>query len=164
MLAFVLGLGARRRSTGGAPLISLPVLVTMVVVGISMAVAAVHFTGGSRVTRLVDTRQALDRFAEDFPDLKPGTVQLTEHGDTAFIDLGDGRTGIVHTIGDRFLTRIVTPTEIEFVGLDDSKVMTLHLKDFTWRGGRFAFADAADARAVFNALDPNNHPARQEAA
>ncbi|HEV2506832.1 MAG TPA: hypothetical protein VGV39_27420 [Mesorhizobium sp.] len=145
-------------------MISLPVLVMMVVVGISMAVAAVHFTGGSRVTQLIDAGQALDRFAEDFPDLKPEAVQLTENGDTAFIELGDGRTGIVHAIGDRFLTRIVTPAEIEFAGLDDGNFLTLRFKDFTWRGGRFAFADATTADAVFKALDPNNHPARQEAA
>ena len=144
-------------------MISLPVLVVMVVVGISMAVAAVHFTGGSRTTRLADTRQALERFAVDFPDLGPGTVQLTENGDTAFIELDHGHIGIVHVIGDRYLTRIVTPAEIETAELDTNAVLTLRLKDFTWRGGRFVFADAAAARAIFTALDPNK-PARQEAA
>ncbi|CAM5610244.1 hypothetical protein MAUB1S_10355 [Mycolicibacterium aubagnense] len=145
-------------------MISLPVLVVMVVVGISMAVAAVHFTGGSRVMRLVDAGQAMDRFAVDFPDLTPGTIQLTENGDTAFIDLGDGRTGIVHVIGDRFLTRVVAPSEIEFARLGNDRILTLRFKDFTWREGRFAFTDAETASAVFMALDPNNHPARQEAA
>ena len=164
MLAFVPGLGAGRRSPGGAPLISLPVLVVMVVVGISMAVAAVHFTGGSRAIRLADVRQALDRFAVDFPDLRPGKVRLTENGDTAFIELTDGHTGIVHAIGDRFLTRIVTPAEIELAKLDSNNVLVLRLQDFTWRGGRFVFADAASARAALTALDPNNQPARQEAA
>ncbi|MFE0014369.1 hypothetical protein ACFWXH_05970 [Mesorhizobium sp. NPDC059054] len=145
-------------------MISLPVLVVMVVVGISMAVAAVHFTGGSRTTRLADARQALDRFAVDFPDLKPGTVQLTGNGDTAFIELADGHTGVVHAIGDRFLTRIVTPAEIELVKLDSNNVLTLRFRDFTWRGGRFAFADAATAHAVFQPLDPNKQSVRQEAA
>lgn len=144
-------------------LISLPVLVVMVVVGISMAVAAVHFTGGSRTTRLADAAQALDRFGEDFPDLKSGTVRLTESGDTAFIELADGHIGIVHAIGDRFLTRIVTRAEIELATLDGA-VLTLRLKDFTWRRGRFAFADAAAAKAVFAVLDPNNQTHRQEAA
>lgn len=145
-------------------MISLPVLVVMVVVGISMAVAAVHFTGGSRTAGLADARQALDRFVVDFPDLNPRAIQLTENGNTAFLELADGRTGIVHAIGDRFLTRVVTPAEIELAGLDDSKVLTLRLKDFTWRGGRFAFADAAAALAVFKVLNPNGQPVRQEAA
>lgn len=145
-------------------MISLPVLVVMVAVGISLAVAAVHFTGGSRATRLADSRQALDRFAVDFPDLEPGAVRLTQNGDTAFIELGDERTGIVHTIGDRFLTRIVTPSDIELARFDGSNALTLRLKDFTWRGGHFAFADAVAARAIFAALDPNTQPARQEAA
>lgn len=164
MLAFVPGLGAGRRSPGGAPLISLPVLGVMVVVGIAMAVAAVHFTGGSRTTRLADARSAVERFAVDFPDLRAGAVQLTENGDTAFIELADGHIGIVHAVGDRFLTRIVTPAEIELAKLDGHTVLTLRLKDFTWRGGRFAFADAAAAQAIFKALDPNNQPRRQEAA
>lgn len=145
-------------------MISLPVLGVMVVVGISMAVAAVHFTGGSRTTRLADARQALNRFAVDFPDLRPGAVWLTENGDTAFLELADGRIGIVHSIGDRFLTRIVTPVEIERAKLDHNNVLTLHLKDFTWRGGRFAFADVAAASAILTALDPNNQQHEQEAA
>lgn len=145
-------------------MISLPVLVVMVVVGISMAVAAVHFTGGSRAARLIDARQALDRFAEDFPDLRPETVQLTENGDTAFIELADGHMGIVRAIGDRFLTRVVTPDEIELAKLDGGNVLTLHLKDFTWRGGRFAFADAVTARSVLTVLTANSQSATQEAA
>lgn len=144
-------------------MISLPVLVGMVVVGICTAVAAVHFTGGSRTARLADTGQVLDRFAVDFPDLRAGAVRLTENGDTAFIELDRGHIGIVHVIGDRYLTRAVTPAEIEFAELDADAVLTLRLKDFTWRGGRFVFADTAAAHAIFTALDPNK-PARQEAA
>ncbi len=144
-------------------MISLPILVVMVVVGISMAVAAVHFTGGSRTIRLADVEQALDRFALDFPEIKAGAVQLTENGDTAFIDVTNGDVGIVHAVGDRFLTRIVTPAEIDLASLDN-KVLTLRLKDFTWRGGRFTFADIGAARAIATKLDPNIQPHRQEAA
>ena len=145
-------------------MISLPILAVMVVFGISLAVAAVHFTGGSRTARLADARAALERFTVDFPDLRPGATYLTTDGGAAFLDLGQGRTGVVQVIGDRFLTRIVTPADVDLASLVESKVLSLRFKDFTWRGGRFAFADAAAAQAVLTALDPKSQPARQEAA
>jgi len=46
---------------------SLPVLVAIVVLGIALSVAAVHFTGGSKTATLIDPDQASRRFAEDFP-------------------------------------------------------------------------------------------------
>lgn len=145
-------------------MISLPILAVMVVFGITLAVAAVHFTGGSRLARLADAGAALERFAVDFPDLKPAATHLTTDGGTAFLDLGQGRTGVVQVIGDRFLTRIVTPADIDFADLEQGEALALRFRDFTWRGGRFVFADAASARTVFTALDPKNQPARQEAA
>jgi len=145
-------------------LISLPILAVMVVFGISLAVAAVHFTGGSRIARLADARAALERFTVDFPDLCPGATYLTADGRAAFLDLGQGRTGVVQVIGDRFLTRIVTPADVDLANLEESKVLSLRFKDFTWRGGRFAFADAVVAQAMLTALDPKSQPARQEAA
>ncbi|WP_348524655.1 hypothetical protein [Mesorhizobium huakuii] len=45
---------------------SLPVLVAIVVLGIALSVAAVHFTGGSKAATLANPDQALHRFAEDF--------------------------------------------------------------------------------------------------
>ena len=78
--------------------------------------------------------------------------------------LARGRTGVVQVIGDRFLTRIVTPADVDLASLVESKVLSLRFKDFTWRGGRFAFADAAAVQAVLASLDPKSQPARQEAA
>lgn len=58
---------------------SLPVLVALVVFGIALSVAAVHFTGGTRTATLADADQALSRFAQDFPDEagKPGLPVAT---------------------------------------------------------------------------------------
>ncbi|WP_256750570.1 hypothetical protein [Mesorhizobium sp. Mes31] len=84
---------------------SLPVLVAIVVLGIALSVAAVHFTGGSKTAALAGPDQALTRFAEDFPDDIATRVRLTADARTAFLDIGQGRIGIVHGIGDCFLTR-----------------------------------------------------------
>ncbi|RAZ89107.1 hypothetical protein DPM33_19270 [Mesorhizobium hawassense] len=130
---------------------SLPVLVVLVVFGIALSVAAVHFTGGTTNATLAGTGQALARFAEDFPDEKPGSVRLTADNHAAFLELGPQRLGIVQSIGDCFLTRIVTPSDILALAREGNEV-SVRLHDFTWKGGRFVFADEADALAVAAAL------------
>ena len=66
---------------------SLPLLVVIVVFGIALSVLAVHFTGGSKTATLASADQALERFAEDFPDDLATAVRLTADGRTAFLDL-----------------------------------------------------------------------------
>ena len=140
---------------------SLPVLVVLVVIGIALSVAAVHFTGGTTTATIADADQALARFAEDFPDEKPKTVWLTPDRRGAFLDLGMQRCAIVQSIGDCFLTRIVTPRDILALAREGN-VVSLRLNDFTWKGGKFAFADEASARAVAAAL--RNHDQIRKAA
>lgn len=134
---------------------SLPVLVVLVAFGIALSVAAVHFTGGTTTATLAGADQALARFAEDFPDEKPGAVRLTADNHAAFLDLGPRRCGIVQSMGDCFLTRIVTPNDILALA-EEGKAVSLRLKDFTWKGGRFVFANEADARAVAATLQNND--------
>ncbi|RJT30409.1 hypothetical protein D3227_30075 [Mesorhizobium waimense] len=143
---------------------SLPVLVALVVFGIAQSVAAVHFTGGTKSATLAGADQALSRFAEDFPDEVATTVRLTVDARTAFLDLGRGRTGIVHSIGDCFLTRIVTASDIVALDVDDGGAILLKLADFTWKGGHFAVADRADVEAITAALGPQNPNRAREAA
>ncbi|GLQ81520.1 hypothetical protein GCM10007881_50410 [Mesorhizobium huakuii] len=143
---------------------SLPVLVAIVVLGIALSVAAVHFTGGSRTATLADPDQALRRFAEDFPDEIVATVRLTADAKTAFLDLGRGRTGIVHSIGDCFLTRIVTAADVSVTSPDETNTILMRLKDFTWKGGHFRFASAGDAQALLKALEARQSDAAREAA
>ena len=143
---------------------SLPLLVVIVVFGIALTVLAVHFTGGSKTATLASADQALDRFAEDFPDDLATAVRLTADGRTAFLDLARGRIGIVHGIGDCFLTRIVTPGDVVALTADDPATILLRLDDFTWKGGRFTFATAGDARAVVAELGSRNADRAREAA
>jgi hypothetical protein len=143
---------------------SLPVLVVLVVFGIALSVAAVHFTGGSKTATLAGTDQARSRFAEDYPDEVAATLRLTADAKTAFLDLGSGRIGIVHSIGDCFLTRIVTPADVAVSNSDEANTILVQLADFTWKGGRFRFADAGDAQALLNALGQQYSNAAGEAA
>ncbi|RWA73684.1 hypothetical protein [Mesorhizobium sp.] len=140
---------------------SLPVLVVFVVLGIALSVAAVHFTGGTTTATLSSADQALARFGEDFPDEKPHAVRLTSDRHAAFLELGPRRCGIVQSIGDCFLTRIVTRHDVLAL-TREGNVVTLRLNDFTWKGGKFAFADKADAQTVAAMLQV--HDQTQKAA
>jgi len=140
---------------------SLPVLVVLVVLGIALSVAAVHFTGGTTTATLAGADQALARFAEDFPDERPRAVRLTADNHAAFLKLGPRRCGIVQSIGDCFLTRIVTPHDILALA-KEANVVSLRLDDFTWKGGRFVFADEAEALGVAATLE--NHDQIRKAA
>ncbi|RUU01341.1 hypothetical protein EOD23_21650 [Mesorhizobium sp. USDA-HM6] len=140
---------------------SLPVLVVLVVFGIALSVAAVHFTGGTTTATLAGVDQALARFADDFPDEEPGAVRLTSDRHAAFLELSAHRCGIVQSIGDCFLTRIVTRRDVLAL-TREGNVVTLRLNDFTWKGGKFAFADKADAQAVAATLQ--NRDQTQKAA
>lgn len=143
---------------------SLPVLVVLVVFGIALSVAAVHFTGGSRTAMLAGADQALSRFAEDFPDEVAAKVQLTADARTAFLDIGHGRIGIVHSVGDCFLTRIVTAADVSVSNSDETNTILVRLTDFTWKGGSFRFARAGDAQALLNALSAHHSNSTAEAA
>lgn len=133
---------------------NLPVLVAIVVFGIALSVAAVHFTGGSRQAELAEKDQALLRFAEDFPDETVGKARLTADGRTAFLELGGERIGIVHGVGDCFLTRIVTRRDVVTLEASEPNTIALRLTDFTWRGGRFVLTGRADVEAIASALAP----------
>jgi hypothetical protein len=128
--------------------LSLPLLVIIVTVGIAATVLAVHLTGGSRRAKLSDIEQALNAFEADFPDLKAGDPVMTANGESAFLALADGRTGIVQSFGDGFFTRVVSPADIAEVRLREPAIVSIRFKDFTWTGGHFAFADPATAKAT----------------
>jgi hypothetical protein len=143
---------------------SLPLLVAIVALGIALSVAAVHFTGGSKTATLTGADQAMSRFAEDFPDKIAAVVRLTTDARTAFLDIGRGRIGIVHSIGDCFLTRIVTLQDVTVLNAGDVNTVSFRLADFTWNGGRFSFASAADAQGLLKALEPRHSNSAREAA
>ena len=136
---------------------SLPLLVAMVVVGISAIVLAIHLTGGTRRARLDSSGEAIARFREDFPEEPVTVVRLTASGDTAFLELSAGRTGLVQSFGDRFLTRVIAPRDVIACRHIGDSTVSLRLADFTLGGGIYTFADDRDAEAVARSLGAEKH-------
>ena len=142
---------------------SLPVLVVLVVVGIAAIVLAVHLTGGTRNATLADEAAARQRFALDYPRENPAAIRLTKAREAAFLELDRSRTGIVESFGGHFLTRIVTPADVERADRPSPDELTVVFRDFTWRGGRFAFASAEDAGRIAERLMPGVAAQRRSA-
>lgn len=130
---------------------SLPVLVALVAGGIGFIVLVIHLAGGTRNARLEGVEAALARFAEDFPEENASRVVLADRGAGAFLALDGGRTGIVQSFGDRFLTRIHRPGEDRVERVGDAG-MTIATGEFAWTGGKYVFADAADRDFVASRL------------
>jgi hypothetical protein len=135
---------------------SLPILVALVTVGIALAVLSVHLTGGSKRSSIADADHAARLLLADFPNERPGPALLTVDGQSAFMDLPGGRTGIVQSFGDGYFTRIVTAGDVASVRVQDPAVITIRFRDFTWTGGHFRFGERAVAEALAMSLGMNS--------
>lgn len=134
---------------------SLPVLVALVVVGISLVVAAVHFTGGSKVAAIVDEDHARRIFALDFPDESPADVMITSDRHSAFLPLPGRRVGMVQSFGDGFFTRVAGRKDIATITLREQG-LSIRFRDFTWTGGHFRFAEEGPAARLTEILGPHS--------
>jgi hypothetical protein len=132
-------------------------LAVMVVAGLALVIGAVHVSGLSRQALVSEAEQARARFLVDFPDEATGEVVVSADGKAAFIALPGGRTGLVHAIGDRFLTRILEPGMVRAVRREGDGGLTLMLEDFTLPAERARFLNAADAAKVSNWLAGVHH-------
>lgn len=126
----------------------LPLLVVIVVVGIAAVVIAVHLTGGSRVSVLRDEAAARERFALDYPGIGVERVWLTADATAAVIETSDGRVGLVKALGGRFLTRLIGSADLAGPPRATGSRLALRLRDFTWPGAVFEFAQPEHALSV----------------
>lgn len=127
---------------------SLPVLAALVVIGVGMIVAAIHFTGGSRWASLDTPEAARERFAIDFPNLAIDRIHVTLDRRSAFLEVADGRVGLVHAVGAKFLTRLYGPIDIASFRRSGPSTILIRFSDFTFPGARFEFENSTDADRV----------------
>jgi hypothetical protein len=130
----------------------LELLAGMVVVGLALVIGAVHLSGLSKAARITGPDAAIARFLLDFPDEKPGEAIVSADGKDAFIALDGNRVGMVHAIGDRYLTRILRAGMVRSVSASGNGEVELRLADFTLPRERGRFGTAGDAERVENWL------------
>ncbi|KAB2788376.1 hypothetical protein F9K97_04615 [Brucella anthropi] len=127
----------------------LRLLLLMVVAGIGFWVLLIHFLGGGlKRSILPDDECVKARFHLDYPEIKIGEICYTDDRRTAFFPLRGASTGLVHSVGDRFLTRCVTAADVLALEDKGNTELILHMKDFTWPKARFLFSNAEDRERV----------------
>ncbi|KAB2689614.1 hypothetical protein F9L08_02850 [Brucella tritici] len=127
----------------------LRLLLLMVVAGIGFGVLLIHFLGGGLKRSILPNDESVKtRFHLDYPEIEISEICYTDDRRTAFFPLCGASTGLVHSVGDRFLTRCMTAADILALEDKGNTELILHMKDFTWPKARFLFRNAADRERV----------------
>lgn len=129
-------------------MLGLPALIGMIVVGISVGVLAVHLAGGSERPQLPDDDETRSIFHVDFPDSSIGLIVYTQDRRTAFFELPMHRTGIVHGIGNKFLTRCICASDVASAEPAGDLALKVRWHDITWPRQTFSFAGETDLSLV----------------
>lgn len=124
----------------------------LVVGGVSLIVYVVHAAGGSRKAKLSNAEAAIARFAEDYPDEVPSSIHLTKGSSAAFLALHNKTVGVIHPVGDCFLTRILTAQDVSIIS-SNAESLTLKIADFSFTGGTYEFANRAERQSVQTLLE-----------
>lgn len=130
----------------------LEILALLVILGVGGIVLAIHLTGGTVTATLANDEAAIERFAEDFPEHAVAEVMITENGQSAVLALTGGDAGLVHAIGDRFLTRLLTAGTAATIDAAGEAALLLRLNDMSWRGATFGFESAKSRDAALAVL------------
>jgi hypothetical protein len=98
--------------------------------------------------RLAGPREAMDRFAEYFPDAV-GEATVADDQLSALIDLQrGGRIGFLQRQGRRWNARMLEPGQLASVELGRDEIIRLKFADFGWPRADFRIADA-DTRGLW---------------
>lgn len=133
---------------GRCALLGLPALIGMIVVGISVGVLAVHLAGGSARPQLADDDETRSIFLADFPESRIGPIVYTHDRRTAFFELPTHQTGIVHGIGNKFLTRCISASDVAGAEPVGEHALNVRWHDITWPRQTFSFASDTERRIV----------------
>lgn len=121
--------------------------------GISLIVYLVHAGGGSVGAILMDEDAVRARWAEDFPELPPEDLILSQDRTVAFLRTSQG-TGLVAALGDCFLTRALQSSDIA-MARTEGLTLNLRLHDFTYSGGSWRFESESAAEQAAEWLQQN---------
>jgi len=131
----------------------LRLLLMMVVAGIGFGVLAIHFMGGGIKRSILDSDEVVKaRFHLDYPEIEIGEICYTDDRRTAFFPLNSATTGLVHGVGDRFLTRCVASSDVISLEEKGSTELLLRMRDFTWPKVRLVFSNQDERKKVKNWL------------
>jgi hypothetical protein len=130
---------------------SLAILVPMVIAGVTLIVALIHWSGLSTRAEIASASVARERFLLDYPKAGIFRVDLTADGRAAFLALGDGTTGLVETFGDRMVTEMLGRGNVAFAYAEGPRLI-VQGKDYTWKGGSYRLSGDEIAARIARSL------------
>ncbi len=109
-----------------------PLIALGSVLAVGLLILLNIWISGWRKARLVSDDQAKARFLEDFWHAAPKDVLRDKEGHTALITLyHEKKIGLVHVVGDKFLTRELAPGSLKAIIAENDKKLVIHLHDFS---------------------------------
>jgi len=133
--------------------LTLALLAILVVVGVSLVVALVHLSGGSRTAIIADDYSALERFMVDFPYIEAPLVFLSRDKKTALIlNSRSNQLGLVTALGANLVTR-EPGFAIKRATQSASNNIEIELYDLTLPGVAFACNDEEQANRIMKYLN-----------
>ena len=132
----------------------LPVLVAIIVAGVSLVVLVLHVTGASAPRTLRHADDVIEALLQDYPDAMDGHVLVSADGMAGFVLLDHRKTGIVRVSGRHLATRLVNLAEIASATRDGSSV-TLHFRELGWSKLTAAMRDEKEAERLRAHADPS---------
>lgn len=102
--------------------IPLPLLLGIIVGGITALLAALHWVGWSTPATLEGEQVARTQFALDHPDRVVTDVVVGTDGAAALLALADGGLGLVVVLGDRFVHRLLGSGSLAALRVDPDAV------------------------------------------
>lgn len=126
---------------------SLAILVPLVVVGVSLVVLAIHFSGLSRPARIGSDEEVRARYAYDYPLDTVQSMDVTTDRRAAFLAVEGGVLGIVESFGDGYVTERLAPgADIDIA--TDGAAIRVRSGDVTWLGGTYSFDTVEQANRI----------------
>lgn len=101
-----------------------------------------------KAVTLRDPGESIVEFGNVFPDEAVRSVRMDRDGQTTFMRLADGRTGLTQIVGNAYIVRLIQPGEIEVSLTEDGEGLILNFEKDSVIGGVYTFLDPQDAAEV----------------
>lgn len=123
-------------------------LIFIVVIGIILVIAFVHYTGGSGESEDRDPGRAIMEYQRAYPDEAIRDACMTADGKASFFRLASGKTGFIQSMGRHSVCRLIEPGAVTVTPLQGKPGLAVDFHETAFPGGDYVFRKQADAANI----------------
>lgn len=116
------------------------------IIGVSLIVLRINRRRDDGLVR--DPGEALVEFGSAFPNEAIRGALMDKSGQTTFMRLADGKTGLTQIVGSAWVVRIIEPNQVEVDITDAGDGLILKFDEDSMIGGEYLFSSPDDAAEV----------------